>query len=201
MDDSNESEQWLPVRGWEGLYEVSDQGRVRSLDRWVVKRNGQRQFLTGRIKSLPKLKLGYPVVHLARDGQTTTKTVHTVVLDSFVGPRPAGHVGCHSDGDPSNNRLANLRWDTQSNNLLDAIKHGTHSRFPAPGDKRRREVVVEGECWKPVVGFERFEVSDQGRVRSPNGRILSARISTGGYHVVTFNINGRKETRRIHTGA
>jgi hypothetical protein len=200
MDKGKECEQWLPVRGWEGLYEVSDQGQVRSLDRWVVKRNGQRQVIAGRIKSLPKLKLGYPVVHLAKDGQTTTRTVHTVVLNTFVGPRPAGHVACHNDGDPSNNRLANLRWDTQSNNLLDAIRHGTHSRFLATRSYPRpcEVVTLKGERWKPVVGFERFEVSNEGRVRSPSGRILNARTSTGNYHVVTFNINGRKETRRIH---
>ncbi|WP_082971208.1 NUMOD4 domain-containing protein [Mycobacterium sp. 852002-51971_SCH5477799-a] len=178
MDEGSEREQWRPVRGFEGLYEVSDQGRVRSLDRWVAGRSGRRQFMTGRIKSLPKLKQGYPVVHLVKDGRATTKTVHTVMLEAFVGPRPAGHVGCHNDGDPSNNRLTNLRWDTQSNNLLDAIRHGTHSRFLVHRDRcQPREVVLlEGERWKPVVGFGRFEVSDQGRVRSPAGRVLSARV-------------------------
>jgi hypothetical protein len=198
MDE--EREEWRPVRGWEGLYEVSDQGRVRSLDRWVVKRNGHRQLIAGRMKSLPKLKQGYPVVHLAKNGQTTTRTVHTVVLDNFVGPRPAGHVACHNDGDPSNNRLTNLRWDTQSNNLLDAVKHGTHSRFLPRRDKRERSevVVIQGERWKPVVGSDFFEVSDQGRVRSAGGRTLNTRVSTGGYLVVDLNFNGRKSTRRIH---
>lgn len=200
MDEGNGCEQWRPVCGFEGLYEVSDQGRVRSLDRSITDRRGRRQLIAGRIKSLPKLNTGYPVVHLAKDGRTITKAVHTVVLEAFVGPRPAGHVCCHNDGDPSNNWLANLRWDTQSNNLLDAIKHGTHSRFPAPRNERRPcEVVpLEGESWNPVVGFERFEVSDQGRVRSSDDRMLSPRVSTGGYLVVTFNVNGRKETRRIH---
>ncbi len=200
MDNSTESEHWLPVRGWEGLYEVSDLGRVRSLDRWVTRRNGQRVFHAGRIKSLPKLKQGYPVVHLIGEGKTTTSTVHTVVLDTFVGARPAGQVACHNDGDPSNNRLANLRWDTQSNNLLDAVRHGTHNRFVATRGKRHRcdVVALEGERWKPVVGFECFDVSDLGRVRSPSGRILTARIGTGGYPMVTLNINGRKGTRRVH---
>lgn len=201
MDEGNECEEWRPVRGWEGLYEVSDQGRVRSLDRWVASGSGRRRLIAGRIKSLPKLRTGYPVVHLAKDGRTITKAVHTVVLEAFVGPRPDAHVACHNDGDPSNNRLTNLRWDTYSNNTLDSVKHGTYAAFQAaPGVRRRHEVVPsEGELWKPVVGFDPFEVSDQGRVRSVDGRIKPLRLSrTGGYVVVTLKTDGRTVDRRVH---
>lgn len=48
------------------------------------------------------------------------------MLTAFVGPCPDGMEGCHNDGDPHNNRLDNLRWDTRANNARDAIRHGTH---------------------------------------------------------------------------
>lgn len=53
-----------------------------------------------------------------------------MVLEAFVGPCPIGYEGCHNDGDPSNNQVANLRWDTHRNNQLDQLKHGTKSNPP-----------------------------------------------------------------------
>ena len=194
-------EQWLPIPGWEGLYEVSDHGRVRSLDRWVTRSNGQRVHYPGRMKSLPRLQTGYPVVHLSKDGRLTTKAVHTVVLETFVGPRLPGTVCCHKDGDPTNNRLTNLRWDTQSNNLKDAVRHGTHSSFRrARSTRSQDDGPIKGERWRPVIDFDRFEVSDQGRVRiAASRRVVATRLSaTGGYVMVTLNMNGQKTSRRVH---
>lgn len=54
--------------------------------------------------------------------------VHRLVLEAFVGPCPFGMEGCHNDGDPTNNNLVNLRWDTHKNNEKDKIKHGTSGK-------------------------------------------------------------------------
>lgn len=72
--------------------------------------------------------VGYHAVKLQNGGRHTRVSVriHTLVLESFVGPRPDGHVGCHNDGDIDNNAPSNLRWDTQANNLADMKAHGTH---------------------------------------------------------------------------
>lgn len=51
--------------------------------------------------------------------------VHGLLLEAFIGPRPPGAHGCHNDGDKLNNTLGNLRWDTRSGNMQDAIRHGT----------------------------------------------------------------------------
>lgn len=53
--------------------------------------------------------------------------VHVLVLETFWGPRPEGMVACHNNGDPTDNRIENLRWDTLSSNTLDQVKHGTHN--------------------------------------------------------------------------
>jgi len=113
---------WRPVVGWEGLYEVSDHGDVRSLDR--VDRFGRHY--AGRMLSPDTIKGGYLRVALAREGHVQRRQVHHLVLEAFVGPRPLGMEGCHGDGCPTNNRLSNLRWDTRPENALDTVRHRTH---------------------------------------------------------------------------
>lgn len=53
--------------------------------------------------------------------------VHVLVLENFLGPRPEGMVACHNNGDPADNRIENLRWDTQSSNVKDQVRHGVHN--------------------------------------------------------------------------
>lgn len=115
------SERWLPVPGYEGMYSVSDQGRVRSLDRTV---NGRS--LRGQLRKPTCDPRGRRVVSLSRDGKSRYFFVHRIVLEAFVGPRPPGMECCHFNDDRSDNRLENLRWDTSSSNRLDAVRNGKH---------------------------------------------------------------------------
>jgi hypothetical protein len=69
---------------------------------------------------------GYYRLCLRVDGRRVYRRVHSIVLESFVGPCPDGYVGCHNNGDCLLNAWWNLRWDTQAANLADKIKHGTH---------------------------------------------------------------------------
>lgn len=122
-------EKWRPVVGFEGLYKVSEYGVVRSLPRVTRVRGGGTRVLTGReIKTYPMSK-GYVGINLVpREGvKHIRKTgVHRLVLEAFVGPQPDGYQGCHNDGDPTNNHVSNLRWDTGSANNYDTVKHGRH---------------------------------------------------------------------------
>lgn len=117
---------WKPVNGHEGHYEVSDQGRVRSLDRYVPRRRGKPMRRVGKIlKSIVAAGgPGYPIINLC--GRTTY--VHSLVLEAFVGPRPHRHEACHENGIRTDNRLANLRWDTPQANQMDRARHGTSNR-------------------------------------------------------------------------
>lgn len=123
------TETWRAVPGFEGSYEVSDLGRVRSLDRLIrsgrqTGANGGLQMTRGRILKTPPNSFGYPHTQL---GRGNTRHVHTLVLLAFRGPAPDGMSGCHNDGDPCNNKLSNLRWDTQAENMRDRVRHNTHS--------------------------------------------------------------------------
>ncbi|KRD36826.1 hypothetical protein ASE27_10240 [Oerskovia sp. Root918] len=113
---------WRPVVGFEGAYEVSDRGRVRSLDRLDSRGNRIR----GRVLRAATKRSGHQHLSLCVDGKGITLLVHRMVLEAFVGPAPEGMEACHSDGDPANNALSNLRWDSRSENTLDRVRHGTH---------------------------------------------------------------------------
>lgn len=113
---------WKPVYGYEGFYEVSDQGRVRSVDR--IDRRGV--FRKGVEKAQPaNVQTGYKMVSLWKDGVEKQRTVHSVVIEAFEGPRPEGAQVCHNDGTRDNNALENLRYDTPSGNVKDRRLHGT----------------------------------------------------------------------------
>lgn len=107
------TETWKPVVGYEGLYAVSDHGRVR----------GPK----GRVLASCLNSTGRPNVVLFKDGTRKNSKPYTLVLEAFVGPRPDGMECCHLDDDPTNNHLSNLRWDTRSANSFDAIRNGRHS--------------------------------------------------------------------------
>jgi len=107
---------WKPIVGYEGLYEVSNAGRIKSVRSGHIKvythdKQKRRPFV-GLWKN-NKLRVIYP---------------HKAVLEAFIGLRPLGLEACHNNGDPFDNRLENLRWDTSRNNQLDRIKHGTSNR-------------------------------------------------------------------------
>ena len=145
-------ERWTPVYGYEGLYEVSDQGRVKSLARYVRDREGVR-LVRERILKAKAQGFGYSTVMLCREGHKKTRTVHSIALESFIRPRAAGEVACHGDGNPGNNHLDNLRWDTQSNNLYDAVRHGTNRLAAATHCKRDHEFTpentyIDGKGWR-----------------------------------------------------
>lgn len=119
------TETWRPIPGYEGLYEASDHGRVRSLDRRVPHARAGTILCRGKVLA-PAMHRGRPHLTLARDGAHRQVGVHTLVLEAFIGPRPEGMEGCHGDGDKLNNHLSNLRWDTTSANVLDQVQHGVH---------------------------------------------------------------------------
>jgi hypothetical protein len=119
------TETWKPVVGFEGLYEVSNAGCIRSLDRLVPHRSGGTRLVRGKVLRATRGSNGYPLVDLSQEGTRTTRTVHSLVAEAFLGPRPAGADICHEDGTRSNCEAGNLRYDTRSNNHRDKKRHGT----------------------------------------------------------------------------
>lgn len=100
---------------------------------------------------------GHKSVSLAAAGGPVYRRVHRLVLEAFVGPCPPGMECCHNDGDPANNRLQNLRWDTRKANRADQLAHGTRVRgesipwsrltAAAVAEIRRLRVAGRGYAW------------------------------------------------------
>lgn len=114
-------EEWRPVLGWEGLYEVSDLGRVRSLSRGGYRGRIIKPYLNR--KDYPRLMVALCDGKRKHGGRQAFPTVHRIVLEAFVGPRPDGMEACHYNGDACDNRLKNLRWDTKMGNVADRRRH------------------------------------------------------------------------------
>jgi hypothetical protein len=127
-ESSPVDEQWRAVVGYEGFYEVSDAGRVRSVDRVVIDCNGNRtRLFRGVVLKQATISKGYRAVGLCRrDRPMVTKYVHHLVLEAFVGPKPVGMECCHGVGGPADNRLSNVRWGSSSENNHDIVHHGNH---------------------------------------------------------------------------
>lgn len=107
--------------GYEGTYEVSNLGQVRSLSR----PDSWGRPVRGRALSPDAGSGGHLRVKLTRNGVSRRFFIHRLVLAAFVGPRPEGMEACHNDGNPTNNIVSNLRWDTKSANAQDRRRHGT----------------------------------------------------------------------------
>jgi hypothetical protein len=122
-------EEWRPVVGYEGLYEVSNLGRVKSVDRLCNSSKRTAQWMKGRILK-PRVnahRQNRCTVALCKNGKASYPYIARLVLTSFVGPAPKGQDAAHWDGNPVNNCLENLRWATVSENALDKKRHGTDS--------------------------------------------------------------------------
>lgn len=125
------------------LYEVSNLGRVLS---WNNSGGNDRSLKikpkTPRILKESRSNKDY--LRVALSGKT--KKVHTLVLETFRGPRPEGFHACHNNGNKHDARLLNLRWDTVKNNQADKIKHGTHIQGEdVPTSKLKVYEVIEAK--------------------------------------------------------
>ena len=118
-------EKWLPVPGYDGLYEVSSFGNVKSLARTRVGMNGKPVSVRSRIRKPAVRKNSYLYVMLYRNAVAKWHGVHQLVLRAFVGECPAGMECRHLDGNPSNNKISNLKYGTRKENQADRRAHGT----------------------------------------------------------------------------
>lgn len=109
-------EKWLPVRGYEGLYSVSNLGRVKSLDRRNVNRDGVERLLRGKMLRLSRDGEGYAQVGLLRGGVEIKRRVHRLVAEAFILNPGSLPLVDHRDRVRTHNSVPNLRWASYSDN-------------------------------------------------------------------------------------
>lgn len=110
------AETWKPVPGYEGFYEASDLGRVRSVERRVNTARGSRLKVERILTPIKNKKTGYYCVCLAKDGEKKTTLVYVIIANTFLGNRPDGMQINHKNEDKSDNRLCNLEWMSPRDN-------------------------------------------------------------------------------------
>lgn len=133
-------EHWRPVPGLFGSYEASNLGRVRSVER--IASDGRK--LRGKVLRPSSQRSGHRGVSLSKGGRVVKRRVHVLVLQSFKGFAPAGQETRHRNGDPADNRLANLCYGTRRQNALDMYstgkRAGERSHFAKLSDARARRL-------------------------------------------------------------
>jgi hypothetical protein len=140
------TESWRPIPGYEGAYEASDLGNIRSLNR--ITDRGRRW--RGKVMTPTAMQNGYLIVTLWRDGKQRTRLVHRLVLMAFEGAPPHGTEGLHADADRANNALTNLSWGSHSENQYDQVRHGTHANYAAGPRTVTVSEVRAGSTEQPV---------------------------------------------------
>jgi len=127
-------EEWMPVVGYENLYEVSNYGRIK-------RTGGECGATVGKILKPQSNLTGYKHIQLYKDRSGHTNTVHRTVMAAFVGPRPNDMQINHKDGNKENNRLDNLEYVTASENKLHAFRTGLQTALR--GEEHAMAVLTE----------------------------------------------------------
>lgn len=115
---------WLPIAGYEGRYEISDDGQVK-----ILAAPGRGRLNADRIKVPSRGERGrqYVLLYDGSGNKPVSRAVHQLVLEAFVGPRPPGALTRHLDDDSTNNHVSNLAWGTEAENTRDLVRNGNHN--------------------------------------------------------------------------
>ena len=146
---------WKDIKDYEGLYQVSNLSRVRSLERWEMLKNGYSRYRKGRILKTHIDKYGYERVMLYKDGKQKLKQVHRLVAEAFL-PNPDNLPQVnHKDENPLNNVVSNLEWCNSKYN----INFGTRNeRVAEKLSKPVLQYTLDGEFvreWDSAIQAER----------------------------------------------
>lgn len=164
---------WKDIPGYEGRYQASTDGQIRSVDRYVrLVAHGKetKRLAKGKVlRPAPYEKGGHLSVVLGH--KTNGSPVHRLIALTFIGPCPDGCEVCHNDGNPKNNAVENLRYDTRSENIKDVYRQGRRWRKLSADDviEIRAQLAAGVRC------------VDIAKARGLSQSLISA-IKTGRYY-------------------
>jgi hypothetical protein len=176
------TEEWRPIAGFEGSYEVSDQGRVRSLTRYIYcLGNQKKRRLRGRIMQ-PRLSgRGYWAMALRLGNVQYQSLLHRLVCAAFNGPAPTDALCRHLNDDRLDNRAVNLAWGTPADNAQDSIRNGRLVRGEShPSSKLTLEEVNTILRMRQAGALVALIAADLGR---PEGTVRGVTLRKTWAHV------------------
>lgn len=156
---------WKDVPGFDGYYECSDRGHVRSLDRTVIDKNGRVMNYKGRRLNPSLNRQGYLQTGLSKNNEHRNYGLHVLVAILFLGHIPDGHetVVNHKDNNPLNNRLSNLELRSQRENTsIDKWRYNCSSKATGvsrykPNQKWLSQIRINGT----VINLGYFDIEDE----------------------------------------
>jgi hypothetical protein len=158
-------EVWAPIKGYEGLYEVSNFGEVKSLERTITPRNAKKSYVIEEQLLKPGINsTGYKTVCLCRQGKCKTFKVHALVASSFLGPKPDKQIVRHGFKGKLNNSVENLSYGTFKDNEYDKIRDNT-SNHVLPTEKILEMRKIYNENQLTIYQLSKLYELDPSRVR------------------------------------
>lgn len=163
---TSDTEQWKDITGYEGFYQISNWGRVKSLPRWVRGVYNSKQYRKGGVLQPILDRDGYHFVNLSKNGNMQSIRVHRLVLMTFIGHCPEGMECRHfPDRDVTNNHLENLSWGTKEQNTKDRTTHGTerfgerhhNCKLTVAKVRRIRKLYTQGWSYKQLASKFRVD--------------------------------------------
>lgn len=173
------NEVWKDIPGYEGYYQISNFGGVKSLERVVISKKGQRFEITGKILRQIGRSRGrkYMAVHLLSNGKALTASVHRLVAEAFIpNPNRLPFIN-HKDENPGNNTVENLEW----------CDHAYNMNYGTANEKRSKALLNNTTNSKVVKQYDLY-----GNHIATYPSTMEARRQTGVYHIPEV-CNGRRE--------
>lgn len=170
---------WKPIPGYEGSYEVSNLGRVRSVDRYILTKNG-KVFKKGVIRKPKEDEDGYLRVNLSKNGKKKEMFVHRLVAITFIDNPNNLPVVNHKDGNKKNNTVENLEWCTRSENDKHAFKLGL--RKPTCGGTSKKVAKIDSKTNKIISVYKSMSEA--------------ARENGVTYQLISYCANGKYKTAK-----
>jgi len=153
---------WKGITDYEGYYEVSSTGLIKSLDRVIITTRGQRR-IKGRIMASDSDRKGYPIVHLCKYCKKSTKQIHRLVAKAFIPLVKDKNIVSHKDGNPQNNNISNLEWCTYSENTQHA--HDTGLIVPCRGSANPNSKLTTKDAESIIKIYAKGNISMRGVAR------------------------------------
>lgn len=149
-------ENFKPIKKFEGFYEVSDLGRIKSVSRKVKNKSGYR-VVSEKILNPVRKPDGYCIVSLWKKDKNQSGYIHRLVALHFVDGKKNGYEVNHKNGDKGDNRAENLEWVTRSENILHSFKIGSHK--PQYGTLSSKAKLTEPEVKHIKSKYAQGEIS------------------------------------------
>jgi hypothetical protein len=144
---------WKDIQNFEGLYQISNLGRVKSLDRYIELKNGTNRFVKGRVlkPSKHKTKPSYYNVILSNKGKRYSMSIHRLVAEHFIPNKDGKPQVNHKDGDKLNNKVNNLEWVTYSENTIHSFSIGLSKGRKGENHHNNKLTYKEVRCIKELL--------------------------------------------------